>query len=186
MLAEEASRQAFLRDGDLVLRPLSPADADGAYVQWLNDAEVCRWNSHHVRPYTREMALEYIASLSGGSDLVLAITVDGTHVGNVSLQKVSTLHRSADFATIIGDRSVWGTGVATTAGQLIVDHGFSALNLHRITSGTFADNVGARRLIEKLGMTHEGTRRAALFKHARYHDVFEYGLLVDEWRGQRA
>lgn len=175
---------AFLESDRVALRPLCEADADGPYVGWFNDPEVCRWNSHHALPYTRAMALEYIAAVQGGPELVLAITIDGAHVGNVSLQDVSALHRTADFAIVVGDRSAWGTGVGTEAARLIVDHGFTAMNLHRITAATFAENDAMRRLAEKLGMQHEGTRRSALFKHGRYHDVVEFGVLSDEWRAR--
>jgi RimJ/RimL family protein N-acetyltransferase len=171
----------FLGSGAVTLRPLVAADADGPYLGWFNDAEVCRWNAHHVRPYTREMALEYIAAAQGdGPDLVLAIEVQGAHVGNVSLQEVRPLHRTADLAIVVGDRTVWGTGVGAAAAALVVDHGFGAMNLHRITAATFAENVAMRRLAEKLGMVQEGVRREALFKHGRHHDVIEYGLLASE------
>jgi RimJ/RimL family protein N-acetyltransferase len=171
----------FLSGARVVLRALVEADADGPYPHWFNDAEVCRWNSHHVRPYTRELALEYIRGLRNRPDLVLAVTVDGVHVGNVSLQDIDTHNRSADFAIVIGDRSVWGTGVSTEAARLIVGHGFGALNLHRITAGTFAENAAMRALAARLGMVEEGVRRAALFKDGGYHDLVEFGLLVDEW-----
>lgn len=171
----------FLGDGRVTLRPLMAADADGPYPGWFSDPEVCRWNGHHVRPYTREQALAYIAASQQGPDLVLAIEVEGSHVGNVALQELSELHRTADLAIVLGDRSVWGTGVGLAAARLIVGHGFDALNLHRITAATFAENVAMRRLAEKLGMVEEGLRRSARFKHGAYHDLVEYGVLASEW-----
>jgi ribosomal-protein-alanine N-acetyltransferase len=171
----------FLGDGRVTLRPLVAGDADGPYPGWFNDAEVCRWNGHHVRPYTRALALDYIAATQAGPDLVLAIAVEDRHVGNVALQEHSALHRSADLAIVVGDRSVWGTGVGLAAARLIAGHGFDALGLHRITAATFAENAAMRRLAEKLGMTEEGVRRAARFKHGAHHDVVEYGLLASEW-----
>jgi RimJ/RimL family protein N-acetyltransferase len=84
--------------------------------------------------------------------LVLAIELDGRHVGNISLQDIDPVGRSADLAIVL-DRSVWGDGVGSEAAELLVAHGFSALNLHRITCGTVAANHGMRRLAERLGMT---------------------------------
>jgi ribosomal-protein-alanine N-acetyltransferase len=172
---------SFLTGEQVVLRPLTEADADGPYPAWFNDAEVSRWNSHHVWPYTRELALDYIRGLATREDVVLAIDVDGAHVGNVSLQDMSVLNRSADFAIVIGERSAWGRGVGTEAARLIVDHGFRDLNLNRITAGTFVENEAMLKLAASLGMTREGTRRAALWKHGEFHDVAEFGLLASEW-----
>ena len=38
----------FLTSDRLYLRALADTDLEGPYVEWLNDAEVCRHNSHHV------------------------------------------------------------------------------------------------------------------------------------------
>lgn len=177
----------FLLGDRVALRPLLEADLDGPYMSWFNDPEVCRWNSHHVYPYTREQALDYQRSARENGDLVLAI-VDrehGVHLGNVALQEISALNRSAEFAIIVGDRAAWGTGIGTEAGRLVVDHGFQELNLHRIAAGTFAENEAMRRLARRLGMSEEGTRRQGLFKHGAYRDIIEYGILVDEWRAHQ-
>lgn len=61
------------------------------------------------------------------------------------------------------------------------DHGFRAMNLNRIACGTQLDNDGMRKLAQSLGMKEEGRRRQAQFKHGRYIDVVEFGLLRDEF-----
>jgi len=48
----------FIVGTDIYLRPLRVQDAEGSYVEWLNDPEVCQYNSHHVFPYTPQKALE--------------------------------------------------------------------------------------------------------------------------------
>ena len=171
----------FLTGARIRLRALTAADVDGPYLEWFNDPEVSRLNSHHVFPYTREDALAWVGALAGRRDaLVLAIELDGRHVGNISLQGIDPVGRSAELAIVL-DKSVWGTGVGTEAAQLLVAHGFRALNLHRIACGTVAANVGMRKLAERLGMTQEGVRREAVWTDGAYHDIVEYGLLAREW-----
>ena len=148
----------FLAGARVSLRPLVPGDADGPYLEWFNDAEVSRLNSHHVFPYTRDEALAWIAALPGRRDaLVLAIELDGAHVGNISLQDIDPVARSAELAIVLGDRSVWGKGIGTEAAELLVAHGFRAMNLHRIACGTVAANQGMCRLAER---TRDDRRRA--------------------------
>ena len=172
----------FLAGARVRLRPLTAADVDGPYLEWFNDAEVCRHNAHHVYPYTRDEALTWVAALRGRRDaLVLAIELDGRHVGNVSLQGIDPVGRSAELAIVLGDRDVWGQGIGLEAAELLVGHGFSALNLRRIACGTVAANAGMRRLAERLGMTQEGVRREAVWSDGAYHDIVEYGLLAAEW-----
>jgi ribosomal-protein-alanine N-acetyltransferase len=182
------SPSTFLAGELVALRPLVESDAGGPYPGWLNDAEVCRYNSHHVYPYTAEQARDWIRSIPSRDELVLAVTLreDGTHVGNISLQAIDRVSRSADLAILLGDRRVWGRGVGLESAQLVVAHGFGAMNLHRITCGTTDDNAAMRKIAERLGMRQEGVRREAAFNDGRYVDVIEYGLLADEYRSANA
>jgi len=177
-------RDAFLIGQRIYLRALRDEDADGPYAGWFNDEEVCRGNSHHVRPYTREAALAYIRETRGRKDcLVLAIAlIDGApHVGNVALQNIDPIARSAEFAIVIGEREAWGKGVGKDAAGLIVRHGFTALNLNRIHCGTLESNEAMRRLALDLGMREEGRRRQAAFKDGGFVDVVEFGVLRAEF-----
>jgi len=159
----------FLVGEVVALRPLVESDADGPYPGWLNDAEVCRHNSHHVYPYTPAQARDWIRTIPSRGDLVLAVTLrdDKSHVGNVSLQAIDRVARSAEFAILLGERSAWGRGVGLESAQLVVAHGFGAMNLHRISCATTEDNVAMRRIAERLGMQQEGVRREAAFNEGR-------------------
>lgn len=188
MTAVDLTASTFLSGELVALRPLVESDADGPYPGWLNDAEVCRYNRHHVYPYTREQAREWIRSIPARDELVLAITLrsDQSHVGNVSLQGIDRVARSADLAILLGERNAWGKGIGLESSRLVVTHGFGAMNLHRISCATTEDNVAMRRIAEKLGMQEEGTRRQAAFNEGRHVDVIEYGLLADDYRSAHA
>lgn len=116
-------------------------------------------------------------------ELVLAVVLDDgqRHIGNIALNRIHPIYRSAEFAILLGDSAEWGKGYGLEAGRLVVAHGFSALNLHRIACGTLATNLGMQRLATALGMKQEGIRRAAAFKDGTYVDIIEYGLLRDEF-----
>lgn len=174
----------FLVGERVYLRALVEADADGPYPFWLNDAQVCAGNSHHVVPYSQEDARAFIrAANADPTRLVLAICdIDNEyHIGNVALQNIHPVYRSADFAILIGDTRAWGKGYGTEAARLIINHGFRTLNLHRIGCGTYSNNPAMMRLAEKLGMTLESKHRRAVFKDGEYLDVYEYGVLAYEW-----
>lgn len=176
-------RDVFLRGPRLYLRGLCEEDASGAYPDWLNDPEVCAGNSHGVHPYSRSAARDYIrASAASLQDLVLAVVLaeGDRHIGNIALQRMHAVNRSAEFAILLGDKSAWGQGYGEEAGRLICAHGFAAHNLHRIHCGTLASNAGMLRLAEKLGMRREGVQRQAAYKNGTYVDVVLYGLLRSE------
>ena len=49
----------------------------------------------------------------------------------------------------------WGAGLASEAARAVVDYGFVNLNLAEIVSFTSITNLRSRRVMEKLGMTHD-------------------------------
>lgn len=170
----------FLNGDQIYLRVLNEEDVNGNYATWLNDPEVTAFNSHGRFPMTKDKLLNYVIhSKSSQTDLILAV-VDkalNRHIGNVSLQNINWIDRNAEVAFLLGDRDYWGKGIMHDAGRLIVNHGFKLLNLHRIYCGTSAENIGMQKLAKKLGMTEEGIRKDAIFKHGRYFDIVEYGIL---------
>lgn len=179
----------FLSGKRVGLRPLEPRDAEGPYPDWLNDADVCRYNSHHSYPYDREQARRYIDSVRGSrSEIVLAIEdiAQKKHVGNVALQALHPIYRSAEFSILIGAREFWGQGIGEEAGRLLLTHAFRALGLHRVGCGTSSDNAGMRKLATALGMTEEGRRRAAMWSDGQWVDVIEYGILAEEFAASSA
>lgn len=174
----------FIKGKQIYLRPLVDSDSEGEYPMWFNDMEVCRENSHHIFPYTLEEAREYIQQANRDfHHLILAIATrkDDKHIGNIALDNINYINRTAELTIVIGDKSCWKKGYGKEAAKLICDHGFMSLNLNRIACGTFENNQGMRKLAEYLGMREEGRRRNASYKHGRYLDVIEYGVLKNEY-----
>ena len=55
-------------------------------------------------------------------------------------------------------QACWGRGLATEGALAAIDYGFGQHGLERIISVTAASHVAARRVMEKAGLTHQGTR----------------------------
>lgn len=168
----------------LRFRGLCEQDIDGPYLHWFDDQEVCCFNSHGRFPSTRKKLVSYIDMLqTSESHLVWAMIEKGTekHVGNISLQGINMVNRSAEFAIIIGDRDCWGKGYGYEAARVLFSHGFRKLGLNRIHCGTSENNTGMLSLAGKLGMIQEGIRRQALFENGRFVNAVEFGLLKGEF-----
>ena len=177
-------KNPFLIGERVYLRPLSLGDLNGNYVSWLNDSEVCMNNSHHIFPYTEEMARDYIQNVYISKDkLVLAAVLkeNERHIGNISLLGIDFMSQHAEFAILFGEKQYWGKGYSKEAAHLIISHGFASLNLWRIYCGTFSDNIPMQKLAASLGFKQEGMRREAFFKDGKFIDVIEYGVLKSEF-----
>ena len=51
------------------------------------------------------------------------------HVGNIKLGPINSYHKRAEIGLMIGDKSVWGKGIATKVIRMVTHFGFSELNL---------------------------------------------------------
>lgn len=170
----------FIKGSQVSLRVLTEDDIQGNYQFWLNDPEVVKYNAHGRFPQTPDKLKDYVRSaLNSNAALVLAVVdiESQKHIGNISLQSINWIDRNAEIAFLLGETEYSGKGVMLEAGQLLIRHGFEALNLHRIYCGTSAENIGMQKLAAKLGMHEEGIRRDAIFKNGKYINIIEYGLI---------
>ena len=174
------AKHIFIDGENLYLRALERSDLLGDYFQWMNDTTVTQYNSHGRFPNNENKMESYLQFTQTTSNaLILAIIDKKTdkHVGNISLQNISWIDRSAEFAILLGDKSIWGKGYGYEAGKLLITHGFQKLNLHRIYCGTSSQNIGMQNLAIKLNMQKEGERKEAIYKNGNYFDILEYGVL---------
>jgi [ribosomal protein S5]-alanine N-acetyltransferase len=176
----------FIPGKEISLRPLTEDLLAGTYVSWLNDPEICKYNGHHFFPYTDDSAREYIRHVNqSGHDLVLAIFLNqpARHIGNIALQSICWISRTAEFGILLGERDCMGKGYAYEAAVLVLQHGFRDLGLRRVNCGTSAENTAMQKLAVRLGMKEEGRRRLGMFKNGKPVDVIEYGILNEEFSG---
>jgi RimJ/RimL family protein N-acetyltransferase len=157
---------------------------------WRNDREVVDWlgaNFAFVGPEVDSAWFDgYLASRD--RNVRLALLGDGDElVGCVYLLGISWVHRSAEFAIMIGRKDYRHRGLGTRATRAMLDHAFSDLQLHRVWLHVNHDNERARRMYERIGFQHEGTLRSSAFKNGHYLDVDVMAILDSEYvRGESA
>lgn len=78
----------------------------------------------------------------------------------------------------------WGKGYMTEALEAMVRFGFDRKKAEVLAVGHEVGNEGSRRVIEKCGFRHEGTRRHAFRRcDGRVFDDECYSLLREEYSG---
>ena len=175
--------QPELKTERLLLRPFLMTDAEAVSVL-AGDEEVARNTLNIPHPYDRRHAEEWIASHPGqyqrGEAVTYAITdpSSGALIGAVGLI-LDPANDLAELGYWIG-RDHWGHGFATEAARAVMQWAFDAFELHRIHASHFPRNPASGRVLEKLGMRHEGRLRQHVKKWGEYLDLERFGILRDE------
>jgi len=173
----------------LRLRPFTMDDvADLARI--INDREIAANTLTIPYPYDEEAGRAWIATHADGverhSPVVYAVTrrTDGALIGATGLALVPE-HRRAELGYWIA-RAAWGEGYATEAAAALLEYGFEKLGLERIHAAYFPRNPASGRVLEKLGMRHEGTLRSHLVKWGVPEDLSIHGIMREEFTPWRA
>lgn len=164
----------------LRLRAFTPADA-GALHAHLQDERIARNTLTIPHPYPDGAADAFIALLGpswgDGKRGTWAVTEreGGALVGAMGLVFVHAHHRAELGYWIAVDR--WGRGYASEAASRVIAFGFDVLGLHRIEAHHYPENPGSGRVLQKVGMTHEGFHRAVVWRNGTPKDNVSYAIL---------
>jgi RimJ/RimL family protein N-acetyltransferase len=164
---------SFLKGEHVCLRAVELTDATERYLGWINNPEVTKGLVTGTYPSSLVQLTNYIESaVSDRSKIMLAICDNqtGLHIGNVKLDQIDAVARTAEFGLMIGDQAFWGTGIGTEVSRLVLHYAFEQLNLRKVSLSVFSNNPGAIRLYQKVGFTVEGRLKDHVFADNAYHD----------------
>ena len=174
-----------LRTKRLTLRQFTLDDASdvqrlcGAYEVALNTLVI-------PHPYPDGAAEEWISKHQDDFDANRVIHFaldDGQLVGAMGL--VMKDEGIAEIGYWIGV-PFWGRGYATEAAAEVIRYGFEERGLLRIFAMHYSRNPASGRVLQKIGMKHEGTLRRHLKKWDEYVDLVCYGMLREDWAAEAA
>ena len=171
------------------LRPLQKSDADCCYANLRQ--KIFSKTASLPYPYTIEMARSFILwshlAREKGTDEIFAIQDDATGnlVGMLGLHSLNSNARRTELGYWIA-RAEWGHGVATLAVGAALRFAFVTKRLQKVYAHVFTLNVASQRVLEKNGFRREGTLRRHFRVRGRYVDAYFFGLLREEWRGNKA
>jgi ribosomal-protein-alanine N-acetyltransferase len=172
-----------LEGSNIRLREFALEDVD-AVAAIIGDDRVTRFLSFDSR--TREQAADMVtgtikrATEQPRTEFYLAITPREADdvVGFARLALGA--HRGAKLGYAVGYEHQ-GKGHASEAVALMLDFGFGALGLHRITAAIGPDNPSSHAIAQRLGFTREGVLRDHVFTNGAWRDSVLYSLLAPEW-----
>lgn len=172
-------------EGKLVrLRPAEVKDAQHYYA-WFNDQDVTNYLIADRYPVTlaqEEAFLREHSVMSYADGTIFSVeTKDGRHIGWTSFYRVLTEDRQAALAVTIGEKDRWSQGHGGDAVVTLLRFGFHEMNLHRVWLTTVEYNERAIACYKRCGFQVEARLRQDVYRHGRYWDFLQMGILQDEF-----
>ncbi len=183
-MSHDLNERVELTTERLLLRPLAIGDVDDV-LAYASDTEVGRYLPV-PQPYERDDAVEFIARKildDWSTEPTFAIVWARHVIGSISLH-VNVRHEIAEMGYALA-RQAWGRGIVPEAARAVIDWGFERYALHKVFARSDVRNRQSWRVMEKVGMTHEGVLRGHHKARDGHVDFAYYGVLRVEWDRMR-
>jgi diamine N-acetyltransferase len=106
-----------------------------------------------------------------------AIILDGRHVGNVVLDRIDSVARTARLSIYVGEPAARGRGIGRAALEAAIAFAFDRLQLNKVWLVVHSENRAAIKAYRAAGFVREGLLRQEFALGDRLLDVLYMGLL---------
>tara|TARA_B100001059_G_scaffold45146_1_gene37756 strand:+ start:295 stop:888 length:594 start_codon:yes stop_codon:yes gene_type:complete len=146
----------------IYLQSIEEDDVSDEYVQWLNDPIINQYLETRHSIQDLQSILAYVVHIQADPNehlFTIRLKKNNKHIGNIKVGNINTHYNIADISLFIGDKTVWGKGIATQAIQLISSFSIRKLKLRKLNAGAYEQNVASTKAFLNAGYTRDGVLR---------------------------
>ncbi|UOQ48589.1 GNAT family N-acetyltransferase [Gracilibacillus caseinilyticus] len=174
----------LLETNRLRLRKIKQTDIE-AIFHYASQDRVSRyvtWNSHESIRETTAFVEFILEQYKKGniSPWGIEFKETGEFIGTVDFVTWDPDQFTAEIGYVITPE-YWGRGIVTEAVKELFRFGFTHMKLERIQARCLEANIASARVMEKAGMTYEGTLRHAIYKSGKHYNLKIYSILRQEF-----
>ena len=178
----------------LVLRRFVIGDLEPTYYNCWNNPDVWKWSSYDpmnsiddvLSPnniFTDFWFAKY--EKQNHYDWAIQIKETGNVVGRIRGMNPDDATQQVELAYEIGQPR-WNQGLMTEAVKGVIDFFFNEAGFNRIYAYHASENPASGRVMQKCGMTYEGTMRQACICNNGLFDKVNYAILAEDYLKQKA
>lgn len=169
----------------LILRRFTPGDAPHMLRNWAGDGEVTKfltWPAHTSEAVSLNYIESMLAEYGDPTFYNWAIVPKslGAPVGAISVVRRNDDAESVHIGYCIG-RPWWGRGITSEALAEVIRFFFEEVGVGRIDSRHDPRNPGSGKVMEKCGLTFEGTLRRSDRNNQGICDAAWYAILREDY-----
>ena len=169
----------------LILRPILLTDAAAIfqYAKNPNVSNFALWEPHESIAdsinYIKDYVFDYYAQGVPEPWGIVSKNDPSKLIGTVGCFWVSKKAKCMELAYAISEEH-WGQGLVAEASSAVMDYCFTEFKLKRIQARCKPENKSSARVMEKIGMTYEGTLKAAAFHREKYCDMQYFAKIAEK------
>lgn len=173
----------------LILRQFKIEDYVEMYNNWACEDVVTKfltWQTHTNLDVTKSVLADWILKYANKDFYNWAIELkeENRLIGNISVVSLREETLSAILGYCMGSKW-WGKEIMPEAGKAVLKYLFEEVGFNRIAANHDKNNPKSGRVMQKIGMTYEGTLRSAGFCNQGIIDDVRYSILKSEWELNR-
>lgn len=166
----------------LCLRPIEPEDLDFLYP--IENNETFWEVSHTQTPFSRYVLKQYLENAhldiyeTKQFRFIIEERSDKKQVGMIDLFDFNPQHKRAGVGILIHPY-YQNRGFASEALSILIDYGFSYLNLHQLYANISSDNNKSLALFTKYNFTKVGIKKDWILVKGKYKDEILFQLIKE-------
>lgn len=169
----------------IYLRAFEPEDYKLISL-WRQDEDILHRLSgnHYFVSTEREKQWVLDKALNDARNIYLAICMKDDHnmAGYTSINNIDLRNLKAEWGgTIIGDKQMWGKGIATEAAKMMLHYIFNQYPIHKCYGQCLEEHTVTIKMLLNLGFTQEGMKRDDVFKNGKFKSILQFSMLRDEY-----
>lgn len=158
----------------LILRKYRPEDAELLHMSLGTDpamAQYSGWNPYETLESAQETVRRFIAGYDDERSYSWIMDIDDVVVGTIGAYDHQDDHIEVGFSIVHG----WqGRGLATEALKKVLEYLTENESIPCVTAWCASENIGSRRVLEKVGMRLVRTEKDGLTVNNRMYDKLTY------------
>jgi len=164
----------------LILRPITIADAEDVF-EYGSDPEVTKYVVF-LRHSSIEDSIKWLEKASDefakNAQMTFAITLkeEGKFIGSCGFHHFSPEHHRVEMGYVL-NRKFWGMGFMTETVRELIRFAFDEMSMHRVQATCDLENVRSAQVMERCGMTLEGTLLDHELRRGKFVATKVYAIL---------
>jgi diamine N-acetyltransferase len=170
----------------IALGPLRD-DLVSLYHRWRNDFWVQRTYGGELVPKTLETQETWYEREAQTSDAIWFTVYEvesGRPIGLTDFFNLEREHGLAWWGMMIGEADCRGKGYGSETARLMLDYGFTALNLHVVVLTVDEFNTAARRAYARAGFRESGRLRGGTLLAGKHYDRILMDCIAPEFESK--